>query len=94
MIDITFDTIKNHKFIWVEMYGRHKTDPDAKFIKLDTSRYVDNNNLYEKRDKTGFYFVWGWPGPDVNLYKYEDYGNTWAFDLKDIDINLATQECQ
>jgi hypothetical protein len=23
-------------------------------------------------------YVWGWPGPDYNRYKPDDYGNTWA----------------
>ena len=28
---------------------------------------------------TSFVYVWGMPGPDYNIYKFSDYGITWAF---------------
>lgn len=33
-----------------------------------------------------FMFVWGFPGPDFNIYKFEDYGRTWAFRREDIKV--------
>lgn len=30
-------------------------------------------------DKSSFWYIWGWPGPDLNEYKFADYGITWAF---------------
>ena len=30
-----------------------------------------------------FYYIWGWPGPDANLYYFKDYGITWAFNEED-----------
>lgn len=30
-------------------------------------------------------FVWGFPGPDYNLYRFDDYGKTWAFDRDELD---------
>ena len=31
------------------------------------------------RNRDCFCVVWGWPGPDYNIYKFRDYGITWAF---------------
>ena len=31
-----------------------------------------------------FIYVWGWPGPDVNLYNFKDYGKTWSFNKQDL----------
>ena len=31
-------------------------------------------------------FVWGYPGPDYNLYKAEDYGKTWALTKKELRL--------
>lgn len=32
----------------------------------------------------GFYFVWGSPGPSYNLYRFCDYGKTWAFSVEEL----------
>ena len=29
--------------------------------------------------KTLFYYIWGWPGPDCNMYDANNYGETWTF---------------
>jgi hypothetical protein len=31
-----------------------------------------------------FIYVWGWPGPDANIYEFKDYGKTWSFYKKDL----------
>lgn len=31
-----------------------------------------------------FAYVWGWPGPDVNYYRFSRYGYNWSFDEKDL----------
>ena len=30
-----------------------------------------------------FIYLWGWPGPDGNVYLIDDYGKTWAFTKED-----------
>lgn len=30
-------------------------------------------------------FTWGFPGPDYNVYKPEDYGKTWALTEEELD---------
>ena len=34
--------------------------------------------------KTLFYYVWGWPGPDCNMYDADNYGKTWAFTKEEL----------
>jgi hypothetical protein len=29
-------------------------------------------------------YVWGFPGPDFNIYDFNDYGETWAFSREEI----------
>ena len=45
-----------------------------------------NKNCYFSRNDDGFFYVYGGPGPDMNLYKWEDYGKTWAFDEGDFEF--------
>lgn len=33
---------------------------------------------------TSFIYIWGMPGPDYNIYKFSDYGITWAFTAEEI----------
>lgn len=64
----------NTKF-YGRMYGT--TSPDDRIIEIDKS------HIKFTSDGDAFYFVWGWPGPDWNLYRFIDYGITWAFDMAD-----------
>ena len=34
--------------------------------------------------KTLFYYIWGWPGPDCNMYDADNYGKTWAFTKEEL----------
>lgn len=40
---------------------------------------IEKSNLRLGKNKNCFIFVWGWPGPDANIYYFKDYGRTWAF---------------
>ena len=35
------------------------------------------------KNADAFYYIWGWPGPDANIYYFKDYGITWAFNKED-----------
>ena len=41
-----------------------------------------------------FIYIWGWPGPDGNIYEFKDYNRTWSFNKDDLikkeEINLGT----
>ena len=55
-------------------YGLHEWD---KILK------IDKKDIKFCKDEDAFYYVWGWPGPDINIYSFEDYGKTWAFRKRD-----------
>jgi hypothetical protein len=37
-----------------------------------------------KIQNAGFLYMWGWPGPDFNFYRFDDYGKTWAFSRNEL----------
>lgn len=39
--------------------------------------------LIKKHDDC-FAYIYGWPGPDINIYTFDDYGITWAFEKEEI----------
>lgn len=64
---MTREDIKLKKHIHITMYG----NPGDDTIKVSPDE-LDFG-------KDGFTYTWGWPGPDFNRYKFDDYGKTWAF---------------
>lgn len=71
--------LKHEDFIYGYMYGRpyintsHGYEKD-KVIKIKTSE------LQVGKNKDCFIYIWGYPGPDGNIYKFSDYNVTWSFD--------------
>ena len=72
------------------IYGYMYGTPYGIAINDDGStRYVPEKiidipkRLIKKHDDC-FAYIYGWPGPDINIYTFEDYGITWAFEKKEI----------
>lgn len=59
--------------IWGEMYGLNRTNPNAIIVKIKKSE------LHKTKNDDSVIYIWGWPGPDANIYNFSDYGETWAF---------------
>lgn len=85
-IVITYFDSKECDGIYGYMYGT----PYGIAINDDGStRYVPEKiidipkRLIKKHDDC-FAYIYGWPGPDINIYTFEDYGITWAFEKKEI----------
>lgn len=75
-----YKKLKNIGGIYGYMYGKRipsiPIDKDIIFIEqkqLDIGKSADC-----------FVYIWGYPGPDGNIYKFEDYGKTWSFDKNDL----------
>ena len=84
-IEIMFENFKgmvmSHDYIYSLMYSPQKVNfrtLEEQIIKIDTSR------LDWYGDGTGFYYIWGWPGPDANEYNLDTYGRGWAFTKEEI----------
>lgn len=79
---------KKHKYIYGYMYGQpipmSNGIYDTRIINVPISKIdiLDDCFLYK----------WGWPGPDGNIFKYEDYGVFWAFSKEDIDEEAAIEK--
>ena len=43
-------------------------------------------------NKDCFVFIWGWPGPDFNIYEFSDYGVTWAFSESEVDTGYVMEK--
>ena len=79
-MDNLYDKITSHESIWSLMYTNY-----ASFMPLEKQIIeIKIKELRWSKDKTVAYFVWGWPGPDFNLYEEDNYGITWAFTRKEL----------
>ena len=66
--------------IYGYMYGeRMKNSPIEEDIVFIKKRY-----LQVGKHADCFIFIWGWPGPDGNIYEFKDYGKTWSFNKEDL----------
>ena len=45
---------------------------------------INKNDLKISKFGDSFIYIWGWPGPDYNIYYFKDYGYTWAFDKEEL----------
>jgi hypothetical protein len=73
--------------IFATMYGG--TLKNDKVLEINLKH---NRNCYFSRYDDGFFYVWGWPGPDMNFYKWEDYGKKWAFTTDDFEEKVIFYE--
>ena len=70
----------NH--IYGYMYGSPTIvvyGPNGRIEEPDKVIQIEKQDITLGKDKDCLIFIWGWPGPDANIYKFKDYGITWAF---------------
>ncbi len=48
--------------------------------------FINTKNLTISKNADCFVYIWGYPGPDGNIYKFNDYGKTWSFNKNDLYI--------
>lgn len=66
------------------MYGQPFIEYADGSQKPDKVIQILKSELRLSKDKDSFFYVWGWPGPDYNQYKFKDYGKTWVFTDKEL----------
>lgn len=49
---------------------------------------IEKSSLEIDKRHNRFIYIWGYPGPDYNAYKFTDYGKTWAFSKDEIEVSL------
>ena len=79
-MDNLYDKITSQESIFSLMYDNY-----VDFISLEEQIVeIKTKKLSWSKDKTVAYLVWGWPGPDVNMYDKNNYGITWAFTREEL----------
>ena len=76
-----YETVNKHEVIYSLMYG--ETYIRGKAIE-DQIITIKSEELEWSENKKQFIYVWGWPGPDFNLYTLENYGKAWAFSKEEL----------
>ena len=74
--------------VYVTMYGLHKSED--KILKIKTSDI--SHCVFNWDGEPAFIYIWGFPGPDYNVYKMSDYGETWVFTKKELAIDIKGEE--
>ena len=68
------EKLKKKQKIYGFMYGEPYINNKIIDINIKDTEIVPYAIIYR----------WGWPGSDFNMYKFEDYGRTWAFTRKEM----------
>lgn len=90
-----YNTVNPNDKIYGFMYGyptinicRHGTT----YQEPDKIISISKLDLKLSKNQDCFIFIWGWPGPDANLYKFKDYGVTWAFSEEELNAHLVIKK--
>lgn len=78
-----FNDDKSQPYIYGYMYG-HKYINTSNGKELDRIIKIEKEKLQDTGNDS-FYYRWGWPGPDINIYNWKDYGITWSFNKEDLE---------
>ena len=76
-----YETVNNHEVIYSLMYGETHVNWRTTEDQIIT---IKTDELEWSESKKQFIYVWGWPGPDFNLYTLENYGKAWAFSKEEL----------
>lgn len=88
MREINLDTNKSLKEICQTVpviYSRLYTNADGISEENNTIIEIETGNLSWSKDEETAYYIWGWPGPDYNIYSRENYGKDWAFTKREME---------
>ena len=88
MNEINLDTNKSLKEIFQTIsviYSRLYTNADETFVENNTIIEIETGNLSWSKDGKTAYYIWGWPGPDYNIYSRENYKTDWAFTKQEME---------
>lgn len=92
MREINLDTNKSLKeifqtvpVIYSRLYTGTIVNADETSVENKTIIEIETDNLSWSKDEETAYYIWGWPGPDYNIYSRENYGKDWAFAKREME---------
>lgn len=80
---------ENHIFGF--MFGEpvltvYNPDGSIAFTRPDVIDQISLSDVDIASEEGMLVYEWGWPGPDVTVYKISDYGRTWAFTKEELEV--------
>lgn len=87
MNEINLDANKSLKEIFQTIpviYSRLYTNADG-ICGNNTIIEIETGNLQWSKDEEAAYYIWGWPGPDYNIYSRGNYKTDWAFTKQEME---------
>lgn len=76
-----YDDVMSHEVIYSLMYSPQRVD--FRTLEEDVIE-IETSELKWSKDRSKFFYIWGWPGPDYNTYTEQTYGKGWAFTKEEI----------
>lgn len=76
-----YDWVMSHEKVYSLLYSPSRIDNTPISEQLFE---VKTKDLDWSFDHNSFVYVWGYPGPDYNLYTIKTYGKGWAFSKEEI----------
>lgn len=78
------------KSIYAYMYcSSHQGMGDIIQIPKKDLEFFDSKKL--RKYNPYLIYIWGWPGPDYNIYYFQDYGKTWAFSKEELQQSFKKE---
>lgn len=72
--------LEEQGYIYGYMYGHPYIQYADGHREKDKVIRIDKDQLIIGKDRECLVYIWGYPGPDGNIYELKDYGKTWSFD--------------
>ena len=97
MSEINLDTNKSLKeifqtipVIYSRLYTGTVVNADGTPTENNTIIEIETGNLSLSKDGEAAYYIWGWPGPDYNIYSRGNYKIDWTFTKQEME-NIVNQ---
>lgn len=79
--DRFYETVISHREIYSLLYSPNRIKSMTLKEQIEC---IPTSKLKWSFPSTQFIYVYGWPGPDFNVYTAETYGKGWAFTKQEI----------
>lgn len=74
------EEMMSHSYIYTTLYTCSNQHPP---YNKDYIEQLSTSRLVWAKDGNECYFVWGWPGPDINTYSRSNYGREWSYSVEE-----------
>ena len=76
------EEIMSHPYIYTVLYTGNNQHPT---YTKDYIEQLPTSCLKWSKDDNECYLIWGWPGPDFNIYNRSNYKREWGYSMEERD---------